>query len=86
MIRESMTDQALVCLNNIKFLDIHQGPEAQQKLQACIDTLYKVVTNVIHAPDDPRYKRLSAKSEVLSRHVFPYPNALGFLTIAGFQL
>ena len=27
-IRESLTDQALVCLNNIKFLDIHQGPEA----------------------------------------------------------
>ena len=81
---DEITDQAFMHLNNIKFYDIAEGPEAQAQLQACIDTLHKIINNIITSPSDPKFRKLPANKQAIKTKILAYPNAVEFLKIAGF--
>lgn len=75
----------MIYLNNIKFYDIAESPEAQTLLRVCIDTLFKVINNVIQFPSEPKYRKLPKKKEGIRTKILAYPNAVEFLKIAGFS-
>ena len=82
---ESVSDQGLTYLTNIKICDIGDDPDAQAKLQACVNTLYKIISNIIAEPNEIKFRKLSRSNENLRTKVLAYPNAIEFLKLAGFQ-
>ena len=47
MKEESVTDNALLLLNNIYSVDIPSGQDQRPLLKATIDLLFKIISNII---------------------------------------
>jgi len=53
---------ALEQLNLIASVDITPGPQAQASLKATVTTLFKVISNILGAPLEPKFRKLPKKS------------------------
>ena len=62
MKEESVTDKAILLLNNIYSVDIPSGPDQRPLLKATIDLLFKIISNIIAQPMEPKYRKLPKKS------------------------
>jgi len=83
--RETTQDKALVCLNNIMTNDIPKGPDAPAQLRGLIELLFKVLNKILQAPMEPSYRKLAKSKSLVQNKIMPFPNALAFLRVAGFD-
>lgn len=56
----------------------------KEKATACIDTLKKYIENIIHHPDEEKYRKIRMSNRVFCEKVQPVEGALDFLLGAGF--
>lgn len=56
------------------------------KIKTSVNTLFKVVNNILGAPLEPKYRKLPKENEKVRAQVLSHSGAVGFLMIAGFDM
>jgi hypothetical protein len=56
----------------------------QSQLRATVTTLFKVVTNIVSNPMEPKFRSLSKTSKALNEKILQFKPATRFLLAAGF--
>ena len=83
----SVTEKAMICLDNIQDSDI-QAPtpeEKKAKVKGVIQTLFKVISNIITSPFEPKFRKLPKNAGTVREKILANPNAVNFLKLAGFR-
>ena len=83
----SVTEKAMICLDNLQDSDI-QAPtpeEKKAKVKGVIQTLFKVISNIITSPFEPKFRKLPKNAGTVREKILANPNAVNFLKIAGFR-
>lgn len=74
-------------LDNIESSDvlITDPAEKKAKLKAVTTTLFKVVSNILTSPFEPKFRKLPRNSNTVREKILAYPNAVNFLKLTGFK-
>ena len=77
----------MICLDNLQESDIRcEDPiEKKAKVKAVITTLFKVISNILTSPFEPKFRRLPKNAGSVREKILANPNAINFLKIAGFK-
>mmetsp|Transcript_21952 Transcript_21952/g.29340 ORF Transcript_21952/g.29340 Transcript_21952/m.29340 type:complete len:145 (-) Transcript_21952:739-1173(-) len=59
--------------------------EKKAKVKAVTTTLFKVISNVLTSPFEPKFRKLPRNSNTVKDKILAYPNACNFLKVAGFK-
>ena len=83
----SVSEKAMICLDNLQESDIRsEDPiEKKAKVKAVITTLFKVISNILTSPFEPKFRRLPKNAGSVREKILANPNAINFLKIAGFK-
>ena len=77
----------MICLDNLQDSDV-QAPtpeEKKAKVKGVIQTLFKVISNIITSPFEPKFRKLPKNAGTVREKILANPNAVNFLKIAGFR-
>ena len=80
-------ERATRYLNNMEESDvIIQDPvEKKARVKAIVSTLFKIISNVLTSPFEPKFRKLPKNSNTVRDKIMAYPNAVNFLQIVGFK-
>jgi len=56
------------------------------KIKASVNTLFKIINNIINSPLDPKFRKLPKENEAVRNKVLNHNGAVEFLKIAGFDM
>ena len=59
--------------------------EKKTKIRAVTTTLFKVVSNILQSPFEPKFRKLPRNSSTVQEKIMAHPNAVNFLKLAGFK-
>lgn len=68
------------------FDDSAEDGESKDAFIECLQTLAKIVANILPDPENPKYRQLRATNPKFQQHVGRWTSALGLLKAAGFEL
>ena len=66
-------------------LIIHSCNKGREKVQACVDTLCKYLTNIIQNPTETKFQKIKCNNKVFQEKVAPLAGVPQFLQAAGFE-
>lgn len=81
----SFKEQSMEALCNLHQDIKGSEHEAQTRVRATVQTLFKVLTNIQTAPFEQKFRKLPKKSERIRAEVLSIPSACEFLKLAGFE-
>jgi len=83
----TVSEKAMICLDNLSENDITGADvtEKKAKVKAVVSTLFKVISNIITSPFEPKFRRLPKNAGSVREKILANPSAVNFLKIAGFK-
>lgn len=67
-------------------LIIHSCNKNREKVEQCVETLCKYLENIIHNPDEEKYRKIRMSNRIFSEKVCGMEGAMEFLNAAGFEV
>ena len=67
-------------------LVIHTVNKPQEKVQQCVETLFRYLDNIVQNPDEEKYRKIRINNKVYQERVAPLEGVKQFLHAAGFEL
>lgn len=85
--RESVIEKALRYLDNMADSDIMitDPVEKKTKIRAVTSTLFKVISNILQSPFEPKFRKMPRNSNTVRDKIMAHPNAVNFLKLGGFK-
>lgn len=82
-----MSEKARICLDTLQDSDIkvEDPTEKRAKIKAVVSTLFKVISNILDSPFEPKFRRLPKNAGSVREKILANPSAVNFLKIAGFK-
>ena len=83
----TISEKAMICLDNLQESDIRVDDPAEKKakVKAVVTTLFKVISNILTSPFEPKFRRLPKSAGSVREKILANPNAMNFLKLAGFK-
>lgn len=83
----SVREKAMICLDGLEQNDIRiDDPlEKKAKVKAVISTLFKIISNILNSPFEPKFRKLPKAAGSVKEKILANPGAINFLKIAGFK-
>ena len=83
----TVSEKAMICLNEIQDSDIKltDPQEKKAKVKAVISVLFKVISNILMQPFEPKFRKMPKGSASVKEKILANPNAVKFLQLAGFK-
>ena len=82
-----MSEKAIICLNGLQDDDVRIDDPAEKKakIKGIVSTLFKIISNILTSPFEPKFRKLPRNSKTVSEKITPFPGATNYLKLAGFK-
>ena len=81
-VRPNVSEQIVSDLLN----DLYKQVFGSSNLITTLKTLHKILGNLVHSPEEQKFKRINLENQTIIEKVTKYPPAVGLLELAGFVL
>ena len=83
----TVSEKAMICLDILQESDIKETDpvEKKAKVKLVVSTLFKVISNILTSPFEPKFRKLPRHSNSVKEKILANPSAINFLKIAGFK-